>query len=46
MLMDKVRYCCDRDSTTMAIPAECMETFCIGSAFPLNRPIWDRLDKR
>jgi hypothetical protein len=37
MLMGKVRYRCDKDSSTIVIPAKCIETFCIGSAFPLNR---------
>lgn len=37
MLMGKVRYCCDKDFTTIVIPAKCIETFCIGSAFPLNK---------
>ncbi|MGD0172306.1 MAG: hypothetical protein ABSB81_09325 [Halobacteriota archaeon] len=37
MLMGKVRYRCDKDSTIIVIPAKCIETFCIGSAFPLNK---------
>jgi len=37
MLMGKVRYRCDKDSSTIVIPAKCLETFCIGSAFPLNK---------
>jgi len=37
MLMGKVRYRCDKGSTTIVIPAKCIETFCIGSAFPLNK---------
>jgi hypothetical protein len=37
MLMGKVRYRCDKDFTTIVIPAKCIETFCIGSAFPLNK---------
>jgi len=37
MLMGKVRYRCDKDSTIIVIPAKCLETFCIGSAFPLNK---------
>jgi len=37
MLMGKVRYYCGKDSTTIVIPAKCIETFCIGSTFPLNR---------
>ena len=37
MLMGKVRYRCDKDFTTIVIPAKCIETFCIGGAFPLNK---------
>ncbi len=37
MLMGKVGYRCDQDSTTIVIPAKCIETFCIGGAFPLNK---------
>ena len=37
MLMGKVRYRCEKDSTTIVIPAKCIEMFCIGSAFPLNK---------
>ena len=37
MLMGKVGYRCDQDSTTIVIPAKCIETFCIGRAFPLNK---------
>jgi len=37
MLMGKVGYRCDQDFTTIVIPAKCIETFCIGRAFPLNR---------
>jgi hypothetical protein len=37
MLMGKVRYRCDKDSTIITIPAKCLDTFCIGSAFPLNK---------
>jgi hypothetical protein len=37
MLMGKVTYRCDTDFTTIVIPAKCIETFCIGSAFPLNK---------
>jgi hypothetical protein len=37
MLMGKVRYRCEEDLTTIVIPAKCLETFCIGSTFPLNR---------
>jgi hypothetical protein len=37
MLMGKVTYRCDKDFTTIVIPAKCIETFCIGSAFPLNK---------
>jgi len=35
--MGKVQYRCDKGSTTIVIPAKCIETFCIGSAFPLNK---------
>ncbi len=37
MLMGKVGYQCEQDFTTILIPAKCIETFCIGSAFPLNK---------
>jgi hypothetical protein len=37
MLMDKVGYRCNQDSTIIDIPAKCIETFCIGSAYPLNK---------
>jgi hypothetical protein len=37
MLMGKVRYRCDKGSTTIVIPTKCIETFCIGRAFPLNK---------
>jgi hypothetical protein len=35
--MGKVEYHCGQDFTTIVIPAKCIETFCIGSAFPLNK---------
>lgn len=37
MLMGKVRYRCDKNFITIVIPAKCIETFCIGGAFPLNK---------
>jgi len=37
MLMGKVHYRCDKSSTALVIPTKCIETFCIGSAFPLNK---------
>jgi hypothetical protein len=37
MLMGKVAYRCGQNFTTIVIPAKCIETFCIGSAFPLNK---------
>jgi hypothetical protein len=37
MLMGKVHYRCDIDLTTIIIPTKCIETFCIGSIFPLNK---------
>jgi hypothetical protein len=37
MLMGKVVYRCDQEFTTIVIPAKCIETFCIGGAFPLNK---------
>jgi hypothetical protein len=37
MLMGKVRYRCDKDITTIVIPAKCIETFCIGRDFPLDK---------
>jgi len=37
MLIGKVTYRCDKDFTTIEIPAKCIETFCRGSAFPLNK---------
>jgi hypothetical protein len=37
MLMGKVSYCCDKDLTSIVIPAKCIETFCIGRDFPLKK---------
>jgi hypothetical protein len=37
MLMGKAGYRCDQDFTTIVMPAKCIETFFIGSAFPLNK---------
>jgi len=37
MLMGKVRYRCNREFTTLIIPADCIETFCVGKNFPLDQ---------
>lgn len=37
MLMGKVHYRCLKEQTEIVIPAQCIETFCIGKNFPLDQ---------
>ncbi len=37
MLMGKVRYRCLKEQTEIVIPAQCIDTFCIGKNFPLDQ---------
>ncbi len=37
MLMGKVHYRCFKEQTEIVIPAQCIDTFCIGKNFPLDR---------
>ncbi len=37
MLMGKVHYRCLEEQTEIIIPAQCIDTFCIGKNFPLDQ---------
>ncbi len=37
MLMGKVHYRCLKEQTEIVIPAQCIDTFCIGKNFPLDQ---------
>ncbi len=37
MLMGKVHYRCLKEQTAIIIPAQCIDTFCIGKNFPLDQ---------
>jgi len=37
MLMGKAKFRCSADYTEVDIPAQCIETFCIGKNFPLAK---------
>jgi hypothetical protein len=37
MLMGKAKFKCSDDYTEVDIPAQCIETFCIGKNFPLAK---------
>ncbi len=37
MLMGKVHYRCLEEQTQIVIPAQCIDTFCIGKSFPLDQ---------
>ncbi len=35
--MGKVHYRCSKEQTEITIPAQCLDTFCIGKNFPLDQ---------
>ncbi len=43
MLMGKVHYRCIKEQTEIVIPAQCIDTFCIGKNFPLDQAEGDVL---